>query len=142
ELDVAHLEAALAGETGQRNDIGLDQVLHGDGVELDLEAGALRGVESGEHARQVVAAGDVEETVAIERVDVDVEAAQSGGEERRGEIFEEHTVGGEREVLDARDGGEARDQHGQVAAHQWLATGDAQLADAEARGDAGEALDL
>ena len=35
ELDIADFDAALAAVPGQRNDIGLHQILHRDGVDLD-----------------------------------------------------------------------------------------------------------
>ena len=71
-----------------------------------------------------------------------VEAAQSGIVERLRELFEEHAVGREGEIVDARNGGEAADQYGQIAADEGFAAGDAELADSQTHGDAHEALDL
>ena len=98
--------------------------------------------QTGQDAGEVVAPRDLMEAFAIQGVDVHVEAAQAGIVERLRELFQQHAVGGEGQVLDARNGGQAADQHGQVAAHEGLAAGDAQLADSQAHGDAHEALDL
>ena len=134
ELDVAHFEAVLPREAGQRNDIRLNQILHRDGVELDFGvSGALGGGEAGEHARQVVAARDAGEAFTVECIDVDVQAAQPGLIERRGEFFQQHAVGGEGQIANPGDGCEAAHQHRQIAAQERLAASEAQLCRLRAR---------
>ena len=59
-----------------------------------------------------------------------------------GLLLEQVAVRGEREVRRAGQGGEARDQAGELRAEQRLAAGQAQLAHAQAREDAREPLDL
>ena len=44
ELDIAHLESVLAREAGERHDIGLDQILYRDGIELDGAEAELLGI--------------------------------------------------------------------------------------------------
>ena len=44
--------------------------------------------------------------------------------------------------MDARNGGQAPDQHRQIAPHQRLAAGHTQLIDSQPHGDAREPLDL
>ena len=68
-----------------------------------LESDAHGGIDSGQHARQIVAAGDLFEAFAVERVEMDVEAAQTGVVERLRLLFEQHGVGGERDVANARN---------------------------------------
>src|SRR5260370_23101490 len=62
--------------------------------ELDLfETDAYGGIDTGEHAGQIVAAGDLFEALAIQRIEVDVEAAKPGIVKRLGS--EEGRGGGE-----------------------------------------------
>jgi hypothetical protein len=143
ELDIADFDAAFAPELGQRDDVGFDEVLDGDGVDLDgAETEGLGLIEAGEDLGKVVAAGDVFESGAIERIEVDVQAAEAGAVEVFGLIFEEDSVGGERDVLDARDSDEFLDEDREVFADKGFAAGDTELADAEGDGDTGEAGDF
>ena len=60
-------------------------------------------LEPAQHLRQRVAPGDLEEAVALERVDRHVHALDARLDERVGVALEQVAVGGERQVLDARD---------------------------------------
>src|ERR1700680_4046828 len=73
---------------------------------------------------------------------MNVEAPQAGQVERLRQLRQQHTVGGEGQVFNSGDGGQAPDQHRQVAAQQRFAAGDPQLADTQRNGDPHEALDL
>src|SRR5205823_535169 len=116
---------------------------HRHGVELDPgKTGQPRALQAREHGFQIVPPGDLLKASAVESVDVDVEPAQSRVVERLSELFQQDAIGGERHVFDALDRGKARHQHRQIAAQQRLTTCEAQLADAQAGGDAHEALDL
>ncbi len=107
ELDVAHLDAALAGEPRQRHDVRLDELLHRHGVELDrAEAQLERPVDAGQHAVQLVAPRDVDEALTVERVQMNVEPPQPGVVEIRRLVSEQHAVGGEGNILDTLNAGQ------------------------------------
>ena len=105
ELDEAHLVRMLAREPRERQHLVLGEAAHRDGVDLDRVGLRERGerLEAREHPRQRVAARHLEEAVALERVDRDVEALDAGVDERRGVALEQEAVRRDREVLDARD---------------------------------------
>ena len=82
------------------------------------------------------------EAGAVERIEVDVEAAEAGAVEIFGVIGEEDGVGGEGDVFDAGDGGELFDENRKIFADEGFAAGDAEFADAERDRDAGKAGDF
>jgi hypothetical protein len=98
-------------------------------------------LQAGQHLVEIVAARDLAEALAVERVEMHVEAPQAGAYKRPASARQQHAVGGERQIADARNGRQTPDQHRQIAPHQRLAAGDAEL-DAQPHGDAREALDL
>ena len=59
---------------------------------------------------------------------MDVDAAQAGSYSGSASLGQQNRVGGERQVLDARNRDQFPNQYRQIAAHQRLAAGDAQLA--------------
>ena len=68
---------------------------------------APRGVDACQHARQIVAARDLLEPLAVERIEVDVQAAQPGVVQRLAPACASSTrVGGQREVANARNRGQ------------------------------------
>jgi len=143
EFDVAHFEAVLARVTGQRNDVRFQQVLHRDGIQLDAcEAGLPGRRQACEHLVKLVAACDFEEARTVQRVDVNVEAAQAGLVEWRGKLLEQHAIGGESQVADAGNGGQAPDEQRKIPAHQRLAAGHPQLGHAQRNGDPHKPFDL
>ena len=70
-------------------------------------------------------------TSSIEGVEAHRHSLQAVGVQIDGVLREQHAVGRQRDVLDARDIGQIADQIGQVRAQQRLAAGEAQLAHAE-----------
>src|SRR5207247_8425021 len=82
------------------------------------------------------------ESLAVERIQMDIDPAQAGCVQRLRHLAQQNRVGGERKVLDTRNRYQFPDQDGQIAADEWLAAGDAQLADSQPNGHAYEALDL
>ena len=80
--------------------------------------------------------------VAIERIEMNVDAAQAGFVERLGHLLEQDGIGGERQIPDTGNGNELSDQNGKVPPHQRFATRDPQLGDSQTHGDAHETLDL
>src|SRR5215218_960500 len=73
ELDEPDLDAALAPERGQLDElVVVDAPLH-HGVQLHgIEPGLQGGVDAVEHVGQLVASGHLHEPLAIERVEADV----------------------------------------------------------------------
>ncbi len=58
------------------------------------------------------------------------------------ELFQQHAVGSQRQVLDSRNRRQPANQDRQIAAHQRLTAGDAQLSDSQPHCHTHEALDL
>src|SRR6185295_2872592 len=101
-----------------RDDVRLHQILHRDRVELDPgEADALGEVEAGEHLAQIVAPRDVLKARPIQSVDMDVETAEARVVERLRLVGKQDAVGGQRQILNAGNGSEPRDEHRQVATY-------------------------
>ena len=103
ELDEPDLVVARARELAEAQDLVLGEVAHRDRVHLDRAHALVRGDrrEAAQHLRQRVAAGDLVEAVAGQRVDRDVDAVDAGGDEGVGVALEQVAVGGDGEVLDA-----------------------------------------
>ena len=91
---------------------------------------------------ELAAAGDARVLLGIERVERDVHALEAGGAKLGRHLGEQRAVGGERDRLDAVDLVEPADVVDDAAAHQRLATGEADAADALLGGECGEVLDL
>jgi hypothetical protein len=103
---------------------------------------AGQSLEAAQHLGEGVAAGELEEAVALERVDRYVDSADPGAHERPGVALKQVAVGGQRQVVEPLDRGEHPDQLGQLAAHEWLAAGQPHVADPEGREEPHEPLDL
>ena len=73
-LDDGQVHAAAVRPFDQVGEFVLVDALERDRVDLDLEAGRLRGIDAGEHLVEVAPAGDGAEFVGIERVERDVDA--------------------------------------------------------------------
>jgi len=142
ELYEAHDDAAIAREFGKGLDFIFVEAAHENGVDLDgSEAGGLRGVNSGHDGRECLAAGDALEFCGIERIETDVDAVKASGDERNAAIGEEKAVGGHGKVREA-ESGEAREIAFDTIADERLSAGDADLANAEAMKNEGEAIEF
>ena len=143
ELDIADFVAIFAPEPGHRHHVRLDQIGHRDDIDLDRsEAHFLRVSEPVQHLAEIVAAGDFEEALTVERVEVDIQPPQPGAVQVARLLFQQDRVGGERDILNTWDRHQLRDQIRQAFTQEWLATGQPQLADTHARGDAHKAGDF
>jgi hypothetical protein len=150
ELDEAHLVGVLAGEAREGQDLRLGEAAHGHGVDLDrVRLGEARErLEPAQDLGQRVAAGHREEAVALQGVDGDVEAPHAGADERLGVALQEVAVRRDREVVQAVDRGQHRDEARQLTAHERLAAREPHVAHAHRRqqrdepGDLLEAQDL
>ena len=95
-----------------------------------------------QHFVQIVTPRDAQKALAVERIQMDVDAAQAGVIQRRASSGQQDAVGGQRQVADARNGRQLADEYRQVAAHQRLPAGDPQLGDAQPCRHPREAFDL
>src|SRR3954451_13239029 len=144
ELDEAHLERGGARELGERQSLLLCEPAHRDCVDLDRvhRRVARQCVEPAHHLRQRVAAGDLEEAVALQRVDRHVDPADARVDERVGVALEQVPVGGQRQVTQPGHAGEHGHEPREVAADQRLAARQPQLVDTQRGEHAHEPLDL
>ena len=104
ELDEADLVGGVPGEPRERQHLLLGEAAHRDGVDLDrVRLGEARQpLEPAQHLSERVAAGQLVEPVALQRVDRDVEAADAGADERLGVSLEQKAVRRDRQVLRRR----------------------------------------
>ena len=110
-ISIKAIAIAFAAELRHRHDVRLDQVLHRHHVELDgAEAQPLRDVNPVEHLGQVVPARNLLESLAIERVQMNVQAAQAGIVQFLSMLGQENAIGGHGDVLDARNRRELPDE--------------------------------
>src|SRR5512132_168838 len=113
---------------------------------VDLDRAQLRVplclLEPGQDAIERIPAGDLRETDVRQRVEGDVQPPEPGVDERPRVTIEEDTVRRQREVGDARQRGQHRHERRQVAPHQRLAAGKADLLDAHLREHADNAREL
>ena len=96
------------------------------GSKPDLEGG----VESGERIVELAAARDARVLLGVERVEAHVDALESGVVQLLGVARQQRRVGRERHALDADVVTQRADELGHAFAHQRLAAGQPDLADA------------
>ena len=131
-FDEAHGDRAVARQLGERGDLVVVLAAHHDAVEFDRpEAGGERGIDAGEHALEPGPARDRLEAILAQRVERDVGARQAGVAQAFDLVGQQQAVGRERDVVDARDRGDHRDQAVQIAADQRLAAGEPDAAHAD-----------
>ncbi len=116
-LDEARDEIALPGERAQRAQLAVVETLDGDGVDLDRrKAGGSRRFGAGQHAVKLA---------ALQRVQADVQAIDTGPAQRRRQLGQEVAVGRQGDLVDAGDPAQHPHQGLQVAAHRRFAAGQA-----------------
>ena len=134
DLDEGEIEAALAAPRDEGVQFVVVDALQRHGVDLDLEPGLGGGVDAVHHLGEPAPAGDPPELRLVEGVERDVDALHAAVGELAGEAAELAAVGGQRQLVEgarpevARHG--AEEGHDALA-HQRLAAGDPELADAE-----------
>ena len=130
ELDEAHLVGVFAGEARERQDLVLGEAAHRHGVDLDrMGLRELRErVEPAQDLLERVTARHLAEALALERVDRHVEAAHARRDERLGVALELVAVRRQGDLAHVREGAQHRDQARQLAAHERLPAGQADVA--------------
>ena len=89
------------------------------------------GIDAREHRGKIVAAGDLVKAFAVEGVEMDVQAAKPASYSGFGLVGQQDGVGGEREVADARNRGDRRDQIGRSRRSRGSPPVSADLVDAQ-----------
>jgi hypothetical protein len=103
---------------------------------------ALGGLEPLEHLRERVAPRELEEAVCRQGVERDVDAPQPGLGELVDLTGQQVAVGGQREVADVLEARQHLDQAPQLAPHERLAAGQADVVHAHAAQQGHEPRDL
>ena len=106
-----------------------------DGVDLNRrQSRGDGGVNACEHLiERAESAAQARKNVLVQAVQAHGDAPQAIGVQIDRMIGQQHSVGGQGEVLDSRDAGQVADQISQVGAQQRLTAGEAHLLHAQAR---------
>ena len=142
ELDEADLDAPLAAIPGEVHHFVVVDAAHHDRVDLHwVETGIDGRVDAVEHPVQLISASQLQESIALQRIEADVDARQASRRQRLGMQAQRGAVGGQCNV-DAQLG-EAFDQPRQMRAHQGLTARQTDALEAESlHAHLGESLDL
>ncbi len=132
-----------ARERGELDHVSVVVAAYDHGVELDRrEPRGFRG----ENSRPDVGDGrvphDTAEVLRIERIDVDVDAAEARGDERTREARQEKAVRGEREIGEAGHTRETLDDLDEIGPQGGLAAGEPYAPESDRDGGARDGLDL
>ena len=99
ELDEPDDDALVATPADEVEDLVVVDALHDHAVDLDrLEPGLDGGVDAVEHLVELVATGELDEAVAVEGVEADVDALQARGAQIVGHQAQRGAVGGDGQV--------------------------------------------
>ncbi len=130
ELDEAHDHGRAAEAFDQIERGVIVQAAFDDGVDLDRrQAGGDGGLDAAQDLiERAEAAAHAREDFSVQGVQADGHAAQAVGLQIDGMLPQQHPVGGERDVVDARNIGQIADQIREIRAQQRFAAGEAQLA--------------
>ncbi len=144
ELDETHDMPAATEALHQRDHLALVDAALDDGIDLQpLEAGRHRGVDAGQHlADPAASSGHLGEHLRIQRIQADGDAPQAGLVQGLRLLGEQHAVGGQRDVLQARNDGQPAHQFGQALAQQGLTAREPEFAHAQSHEGAHQGLDL
>src|SRR5882724_4062932 len=142
EFDEAHDDTALAGKFREGFDFIVIESADEDGVHFGgREARFLSGFDAVHDLGERFGTRDVFESGRVERIEADVDATETGGDEPVAAFGEEVAVGGHGEVFDA-EGMKRGAVIVDAVADEWLTAGDANFANAEMQEDASEAVEL
>ena len=126
----------------QRHDLIVVRASQDHAVDFDVVEVRTCGVDPGQHARQLLEAGERLKAVCAQGVEADGDPVQTGVPQRSCEFAEQHAVRRERQVVYAGARRELANETWQITAEQRFAPGEADSPHAERRKDGGEAHDL
>src|SRR6185295_5623663 len=142
-LDEAHVPGAIEGQRRERDDVLLVEAGRDHGVELDrAQARRLGRLDARPDLGERAPAHDARDARRVEAVDMHVDAAEAGGDQPFGEPGEAYAVGRHREVRETVDAREALHDLHQVRTERRLATGQADLPEAQRDRHTRDGLDL
>src|SRR5216683_846523 len=142
KFDKAHDDAGFAGVQSKGFYFVVVQAADQDGVHLGgRQARFLGDIDTVHHGGKGLGSGDAFEFGGIERIEADIDAAETGGQEPVAPFGKQVAVGGHGEVLDA-EGMEARDVVLDAFADERLAAGDADFTDAQAEKNPSKTVEL
>src|SRR6266404_5191694 len=142
EFDETHDDTAVAGKLREGFDFVVVEAAHEDSVHFGgREARFLGGFDSVHDLGERFSTSDVFESGGIERIEADVDATETGGDQAVAAFGEEVAVGGHGEIFDA-ESMKTRDVVFDAVADERLTAGDANFANAEVQEDASEAVEL
>ena len=131
-LDQRQVHAAAVRPGGHVGDLVLVDALERHGVDLDLQARLLRGIDAGHDLVEIAPAGDCAKLVRVERVDRDVDAFDAVTFQFGCVLLELRTVRRQRQLVQRAALEMARQrlhQRHDAPAHQRFAAGQPELSD-------------
>src|SRR5882672_6200532 len=142
EFDETHDNAAVAGKFREGFDFIVIESADEDGVHFGgREARFLGGLDAVPDLGERFGTRDAFESGGVERIEADVDATETGGDEPVAALGEQVAVGGHGEVFDA-ESMQACDVVFDAVADERLTAGDTDFANAEVQEDASEAVEL
>src|SRR5712692_9854676 len=142
EFDEAHDDAAQAGKSGEGFHFVIVEAPNENGVHFGGgQPRALGGIDAIHHRGEGLGACDAFEFRGVERIEADIDAAETGLEKPLATLREKMAVGGHRKIFDT-EGMETRYIVFDAVANEWLPAGDADLADAKAKKNAREPVEF
>src|SRR6266850_460319 len=142
KFDETHDNAALAGKFREGFDFVVVESADEDGVHFGgSEPRFLGGFDAPHDRGERLCAGDAFESGRVERIEADVDATETGGDQAVAAFGEQMAIGGHGEVFDA-ESMKASEEILDTVANQRFTAGDANFANAEMQEDASEAVEL
>ncbi|VTR70961.1 hypothetical protein DESC_870117 [Desulfosarcina cetonica] len=139
-FDEADVEGIRQREPAEIDDFVVVDAPHGHGVDLDRgKTDCMGALDSRPHAIKHVIAGNVGIAFAFQRIQADVDAADTGIENPLGIGFEQHAVGGQGDIFQFRNGRQAAQKIDGAVTDQGFSAGDANLLDPQANADVDDA---
>lgn len=143
QLDESDVPVAFESEAGEVDHVTVVVAGDDDGIELDrAEPRGLGGFDPGPDLFEGAAAHDLGDVFWVEGVEVHVDAPEAGTAEPRRQFRQQDPVCRHGDVHDSRNARDALDDFEQVGSQRWLAAGQPDLAEADARRGRHDALDL
>jgi len=139
EFDEPYLKGMVPGQQGELQQFIIVGALEHHAVDLQgAESQGRRGLDARQHLRQVVPPGEAPIALPAQGVQAQVEVAQPGGIQLRGQLRKQHPIGGQANLFEPRDLAQVPDELHHSPAHQGFAPGDSNLADAHSGGHSGQ----
>jgi len=103
EFNEANFDSMLASKAGQRHQVGSNKFLTATALILSGPIPNARNLDAFQNFVEIVTARDAKKALAVQRVQMDIEPAQSGVVQRLGMPGQQNTVGGQRNIVHAQE---------------------------------------